>query len=56
MNATTAAGLALTALGLAGYVVGLSVPYPGRAFSVTTLMLGLTAMAVGRAGGEGVTP
>jgi len=51
MNAIAAAGLGLTALGLAGYVVGLVAPYPGRAFSLTALMLGLTVAAVGRSGG-----
>ena len=55
MNAATAAGLGLTALGLAGYVVGLSVPYPGRAFSLTALMVGLTVVAVARSDG-GTTP
>jgi len=53
MNATAAVGLGLAVLGVAGYVVGLTVPYPGRAFSLTALMLGLTVMAVARtSGGE----
>jgi len=53
MNATTAAGLGLTILGLAGYVVGLAVPYPGRSFSLTALMVGLTVAAIART--DGVT-
>lgn len=52
MNTTLALGLAMTALGFAGYAVGIRVAYPGRAFSVTLLMLGLALAAV--AGTEGI--
>jgi hypothetical protein len=50
MDRVVAAGIALTVLGLVGYVVGVVAAYPGRAFSVTGVMVGLTLVAVG---GEG---
>lgn len=40
-------GSGVTALGVAGYVGGVVVDYPGRAFAVTAVMLGLTLVAVG---------
>lgn len=50
MNFSTAAGAVLTVGGLAGYVAGTTVSYPGRSFSVTLVMVGLALLAVGRAG------
>lgn len=50
MNRTLGAGLVLSAGGLAGYAVGLVVAYPGRAFSMTLLMVGITIVAVGAGG------
>jgi hypothetical protein len=50
MNRTTAAGAALTVAGVAGYVVGVLAPYPGRAFSITGVMVGITLFAVGSRG------
>lgn len=47
MDRVVVAGVALTVLGLVGYVVGVFAPYPGRAFSVTGVMVGLTLVAVG---------
>lgn len=47
MHTAAIAGVVLTAVGLVGYVAGILVPYPGRAFSLTALMLGLTLVAVG---------
>jgi hypothetical protein len=53
MDRTTLAGLATTLAGLVGYVLGVVAPYPGRGFSLTGLMVGLTLMAVGDwSGGE----
>lgn len=52
MNRILVAGLLLTVLGVVGYTVGLLVTYAGRAFSVTALMVGISLLAVGRAGGE----
>lgn len=48
MNTALAAGLALTLAGLVGYLVGIVAPYPGRAFSVTGVMVGITLLAIGR--------
>lgn len=52
MDTAGRAGFALTALATLGYVVGLTAPYPGRAFSVTGIMVGITLVAVGLGGGE----
>jgi hypothetical protein len=49
-------GLALSVGGLVGYLVGLGTAYPGRALSVTVLMVGLTVAAVGHAMGSEVSP
>jgi len=53
MQALALAGLLLSAVGVAGYVVGITEPYPGRAFSLTLLMVGITLALVGR-GEQGV--
>lgn len=45
------AGLAVAAVGLAGYGVGLVTPYPGRSFSVTAVMVGVALAAAGMDGG-----
>lgn len=50
MNVAFAAGSALTVAGLAGYVVGVVAPYPGRAFSVSGVMVGITLLAIGWGG------
>ncbi|USZ68491.1 hypothetical protein NGM10_01825 [Halorussus salilacus] len=50
MNGALAAGTALTAVGLLGYVVGVAAAYPGRAFSVTAVLVGVTLFAIGIAG------
>ena len=54
-NGTLAAGLALTVLSLVGYAAGLVAPYPGRAFSLTGLMVGLALLSVGGGRALGVT-
>jgi hypothetical protein len=51
MNRTLGGGIAVTVLGLVGYAVGVWTPYPGRSFSVTAVMVGLTLVAIGRSGG-----
>jgi hypothetical protein len=53
MDRRFVAGVALTALGVVGYLLGLRVAYPGRAFSVSAVMVGVTLLAVGRDGREG---
>ncbi|MCO8245091.1 MULTISPECIES: hypothetical protein [unclassified Haladaptatus] len=51
MNRTYASGLGLTALGLVGYLIGIETPYPGRAFSITGVMVGITLLAIANAAG-----
>lgn len=46
----TRLGAGLLAVGLAGYAVGLAVAYPGRAFSLTAVMVGTALVIVGRNG------
>lgn len=53
MNRSLAAGIVLTAVGLAGYGAGAVVAYPGRSFSLTLLMVGITLALVGRHGEAG---
>ena len=48
MNRSMATGIVLTVLGVVAYGVGTSVEYPGRAFSLTLLMVGITLVLVGR--------
>ncbi|MFD1635025.1 hypothetical protein ACOZ4L_04710 [Haloplanus ruber] len=40
-------GAALSVIGVCGYLVGVAVPFPGRAFSITAVMVGVTLVAVG---------
>ncbi|MFC7226765.1 hypothetical protein N0B31_05065 [Salinirubellus salinus] len=47
MNGPLVVGLSLTVLSSAGYAVGVLAPYPGRAFSLTGLMVGLALLSVG---------
>jgi hypothetical protein len=53
MNRTLGTGIALSLLGILAYAAGVWTPYPGRAFSVTTVMVGLTLVAIGRSGSPG---
>jgi hypothetical protein len=46
-SATLAAGVGLVVLGTLGYAVGVVVAYPGRAFAVTGVMVGIALLAVG---------
>ena len=48
MARETAVGGGLTIAGIVGYVVGIFVAYPGRAFSLTAIMAGLALLAVAR--------
>lgn len=47
MHRTRAIGLGVLLLGILGYVAGVQAPYPGRAFSITAVMLGVTLAAIG---------
>lgn len=46
MNGRLAAGAILTGLGLLGYAAGVTVAYPGRAFSVTAVIVGVTLIGI----------
>lgn len=48
-----ALGAALSVAGVSGYALGIWVAYPGRSFSVTALMVGITLVAIGRSNGRG---
>ena len=48
MNIALVAGIVATFLGFLGYVVGITVAYPGREFSLTVLMFGMALALVGR--------
>jgi len=52
MERRTLAGVGLLAAGLVGYVVGVGVAYPGRAFSITAVMAGAALVAIGRGSGR----
>lgn len=47
MNRVLAVGAFLTVLGVLGYALGVATPYPGRAFSVTAFMAGLSLAVIG---------
>jgi len=53
MNRIFALGAVLTGLGIAGYGLGIAIDYPGRAFSVTAVMVGVAILAVGYGDGGG---
>lgn len=50
MNRVLAAGIVLTVAGVVGYGLGVFVAYPGRAFSVTAVIVGVALFAIGQAG------
>lgn len=50
MDRTFLVGAGLAGLGIGGYVAGTVVAYPGRAFSLTAVMVGITLSAVGDRG------
>lgn len=54
MNRLRAAGVLLVVLALVGYFVGVVVPYPGRSFALTGLMVGIAIVAT--SGGSGDAP
>jgi hypothetical protein len=53
MTRGTVLGTALTFGGLVGYVTGVFVDYPGRAFSLTAVMVGVVLVAIARRPTEG---
>ncbi len=50
MNWQLGAGVLLSVGGVVGYLVGVAVSYPGREFSLTALMVGVTLLAIGSGG------
>lgn len=48
-----ALGVGLSLLGFGGYIAGVIVAYPGRSFSLSVVMVGLTLAVIGRTPGEG---
>jgi hypothetical protein len=46
MNREFWLGLVLTIIGIAAYIQGLRVAYPGRALSVTAVMVGIALVAI----------
>lgn len=48
MNRSLGVGLVLSVVGLVGYAAGIWLVYPGRSFSVTAVMVGVTLAAIGR--------
>lgn len=48
MSRERLAGTGLFVLGVVGYVVGIYVEYPGRAFSITAVMVGIALVAIAR--------
>jgi hypothetical protein len=51
MNWRFTVGGLLTVASLAGYAVGTVAAYPGRAFTITGLTVGLALLAIGRGRG-----
>lgn len=52
MDRLLLAGAITASVGVLGYAVGVFVPYPGRAFSLTASMVGLALLVVGRTSEE----
>jgi len=52
MQRRALAGWGLFLAGLLAYAVGVAVTYPGRAFSLTALMVGIVLVATGGASPE----
>jgi len=46
MQSTLVGGVSLVVVGVLGYVVGTFFAYPGRAFTVTAVMVGITLVAI----------
>ena len=53
MDRGSLVGGGLLVAGLLGYVSGVYVPYPGRAFSLTAVMVGIVLLLIGEGTTEG---
>lgn len=47
MNRIRGVGFGLLGIGILGYVAGVFLSFPGRAFSITAVMVGITLAAIG---------
>jgi len=47
MDRSTIVGSGLFGAGILGYIVGVYVAYPGRGFTITAVMVGITLVAIG---------
>ena len=54
MNRLFGIGISLTVVSLAGYLVGVFAPYPGRSVSLVGIMAGITLTAIGQWGASAV--
>lgn len=52
METRRIAGIGLFVVGLVGYGVGVYIPYPGRAFSLTAIMAGIAVAAISESEAE----
>ncbi|ATW88426.1 hypothetical protein halTADL_1671 [Halohasta litchfieldiae] len=50
MEWRTATGVGLFVVGIVGYTAGVSLPYPGREFSLTAVMVGIAIAAIAQSG------
>lgn len=48
MNWSTLFGIGLLLIGFTGYIAGVYVNYPGRSFSLTAIIVGITLVAIAR--------
>lgn len=55
MDSVTLAGAGLTLLSTVGYAIGTVAQYPGRALTLTGVMVGLSLLAVGLAADHDIT-
>lgn len=46
MDWNYSAGWGLTGIGLVGYLAGIQFQYPGRAFSITAVIIGITLLSI----------
>lgn len=53
MDRRTTTGAVLILVGSLGYVIGIYIAYPGRAFSITALIVGIALVAIAQQTGVG---
>lgn len=53
MNWTLLIGFISTVAGVLGYTLGIVAPYPGRAFTIIGVMVGITLLSIGVWGASG---